>query len=224
MKTTFPSPSRRRTRGFGSIELMAGISVGLIVVAAVYSFQRTQLKAFATETVYSQSQAVTRSAIDLMARELRMAVYDPKNGLVVNPTNAACAPSSHEGIMSATPTSIRFKQDLNNDGAFTAAGEDVTYSLSSGNLRRTDGANVPVTIVGNVTGFSLRFFDASNPPVELVPAGSPAALTQCQRDLVAKVLIKVHGDVPNKYTSTDVDSNVETEIAIRSRTIQAGNI
>jgi type IV pilus assembly protein PilW len=211
--------SRRRARGMSTIELMAGITLGLIVIAAVYSFQRTQLKAFATETVYSQSQAVTRSAIDLMARELRMAVFDPSNGLVVNPTNALCAPGAHQGIVSATPTSIRFKQDLNNDGAFTAAGEDVTYDLVSGNLRRTDGANGTVTIVSNVTGFSLRFFSANNPPVELVPTGSPASLSQCQRDTVAKVMITVHGNVPNRNTMTVVDSTVETEVAIRTRTI-----
>lgn len=211
--------TRRNVRGMSTAELMAGISLGMIVIAAVYSFQRTQLKAFATQTVYSQSQMVTRSAIDLMARELRMAVYDPNNGLVVNPTNAACAPGAHQGIMSATPTSIRIKQDLNNDGAFTAAGEDITYDLVSGNLRRTDGGNAPVTIVSNVTSFNIRFFSANNPPVELVPSGSPSSLTQCQRDTVAKVMITVHGDVPNHNTSTDVDSTVETEVAIRSRAI-----
>ncbi|HLY38218.1 MAG TPA: hypothetical protein VKU61_09285 [Candidatus Binatia bacterium] len=200
-------------------ELMAGISLGLVVVGAIYSFQKTQLKAFATQTVFSQSQGVTRSAIDLMARELRMAVYDPNSGLVVNPTNAACAPGAHEGIMSATPTSIRFRQDLNNDGAFTAAGEDVTYDLVSGNLRRTDGGNGPVTIVSNVTSFSLRFFSANNPPVELVPSGSPATLSQCQRDTLAKVMITVHGNVPNRNNSVVVDSTVETEVAIRSRAI-----
>jgi type IV pilus assembly protein PilW len=200
-------------------ELMAGITLGLIVVAAVYSFQRTQLKAFATQTVFSQSQGVTRSAIDLMARELRMAVFDPNNGLVVNPTNAVCAPGAHQGIVTATPTSIRFRQDLNNDGAFTAAGEDVTYDLVSGNLRRTDGGNGPVTIVSNVTSFSLRFFSANNPPVELVPSGSPASLTQCQRDTLAKVMITVKGNVPNRNQATVVDSTVETEIAIRSRAI-----
>jgi len=211
--------TRRRARGMSTAELMAGISLGLIVIAAIYSFQKTQLKAFATQTVYSQSQMVTRSAVDLMARELRMAVYDPKNGLVVNPGNAACAPGAHQGVMTATPTSIRIKQDLNNDGVFTAAGEDVTYDLVSGNLRRTDGGNGPVTIVSNVTSFRLRFFSANNPPVELVPGGSPASLTQCQRDTVAKVMITVHGDVPNHNTMTDVDSTVETEVAIRSRAI-----
>src|SRR5438067_9095649 len=99
--------TRRRARGMSTPELMAGISLGLVVIAAVYSFQRTQLKAFATQAVYSQSQMVTRSAVDLMARELRMAVYDPRSGLVVNPGNAACAPGAHQGVITATPTSIR---------------------------------------------------------------------------------------------------------------------
>ncbi len=219
MTTTRRPLRRRRARGISTFELMAGISVGLIAIAAVYSFQRTQLKAFATQTVYSDSQGVTRAAVDLMARELRMAVYDPKNGLVVNPTGAACAPSAHQGIFTATPSSIRFKQDLNNDGAFTAASEDVTYDLLSGNLRRTDGANPPVTIVSNVVGFGIRYFDASTPAVELIPTGSPASLTQCQKDLVAKVMITVHGDVPNKNTKTDVDSTVETEVTIRNRAL-----
>jgi type IV pilus assembly protein PilW len=206
---------RRRNRGISTIEVVAGISLGLVVVAGIYSFQRTQLKALGTQTVYSESQGITRSAIDLMARELRMASYDPTSALPAPP--GGCPGGQREGIVSATPTSIRFKRDLNGDGVFTAAGEDVTYDLSNGSLRRTDGGGAAIAIANNVVSFSLRYFTSDNPAVELVPGGSPATLSQCNRDLVAKVLIVVRGDVPNHNNSVDVDSTVSTEIAIRNR-------
>ena len=211
---------RRRNRGISTIEIMAGISLGLIVVSSIYSFQRTQLKALGTQTVYSESQGITRGAIDLMARELRMAAYDPTGALPAPP--GGCAGGQREGIVSATPTSIRFQRDLDADGLFTGTGEDVTYDVSSGSLRRTDGGGAPVAVAKNVVSLSLRYFTNDNPPVELVPGGSPATLSQCNRDLVAKVMIVVHGDVPNHNMMVDVDSTVATEVAIRNRAV--GNI
>jgi type IV pilus assembly protein PilW len=211
---------RRRNRGISTIEVMAGISLGLVVVAGIYSFQRTQLKALGTQTVYSASQGITRGAIDVMARELRMACYDPASALPAPP--GGCAGGQREGIVSATPTSIRFQRDLNGDGVFTGAGEDITYDVSSGSLRRTDGGGAPVAIANNVVGFSLRYFTNDNPPVELVPGGSPSTLSQCNRDLVAKVIIVVQGDISNHNGMGDLYSTVATEVAIRNRAV--GNI
>ena len=53
------------------------MALSLMVVGTIYSFQRVQARAFATESTYSDSQNVTRTTLDLMTRELRMAAYDP---------------------------------------------------------------------------------------------------------------------------------------------------
>ncbi len=204
------------------MELLASATLTLMTVGTLYTFSQAQLKAMATQGTFAQSQTVTRSAIDLMARELRMASLDP-TGLALPTSIGLTCPGVKQGIVEATPTSLHFRQDLNGDGALTAAGEDVTYSLAEGQIRRTDGVAAPVAMVDSVPsgGLAFRYFDASNPPVELVPAGAPAALSQAQRDCVAKIRVLVTARLtnPNPRITTPIISVAESEVAIRNRSL-----
>ena len=214
------SASRRRphARGFSSMEVLAGLGLTLILLAAVYSFQQAQLKAFSTQQVYSDSQNVTRSVIDLMARELRMACYDP--GTAINKSGGPCKPDVKQGIIEATPTRIRFQQDLNGDNAIGAPGEDVTYDLSNGTIRRTDGLAEPVVLASGVPtgGLSFLYFDNGNPPGQIGPG---AVLNQCQRDTVGKVRVTIRANLPNPNSRipTPIASVAESEVAIRNRSL-----
>ena len=90
-----------------------------------------------------------------------------------------------------------------------------------GELRRQDGVNAPVTLVSGIPtgGFAFRYFDGSNPPVELAPSGTPAALTSGQRDCVAKVRIRVTADLANPTLAVPLASVAQTEVAIRNRSL-----
>jgi len=209
------------------MEVLAGLGVPLILLAAVYTFQGAQLKVLRAQNVYADSQNVTRTVIDLMSRELRMATYDPTRPpaetIPSSQPNANC-PGRKQGIIQATPTSIRFKQNLNGDGAIAGAGEDVTYTFADGQITRTDGLNAPVTLVSNVpsNGFSILYFDGSSTPVQLVPAGSPASLTQAQRDVVIMVRITIQANIPNPNpnVSTPIKSVAASGVAIRNRAVK----
>jgi hypothetical protein len=214
---------RPRAPGFSTMEILAGMGLTLILLAAVYTFQGAQLKALRTQNVYADSQNVTRTVIDLMSRELRMATYDPTlNTITPSPAGANC-PNVKQGIIQATPTSIRFQQNLNGDGAIAGDGEDVTYTFAGGQITRTDGVNAPVTLVSNVpsNGFSLLYFSGNTPPVQLVPAGSPASLTQAQRDCVVSVRMTIQANIPNPNPniSTPIKSVAESEVVIRNRAL-----
>ena len=214
------APCRRpRARGFSSMEVLAGLGVTLILLAAVYTFQQAQTKAFLTQQVYSDSQNVTRSMIDLMARELRMACYDP--GTAIPKSLGPCAPDVKQGIIEATPTKIHFRQDLNGDNAIGAPGEDLTYELSNGTVLRTDGAAQPVVLAGGVPAGGLSFLYFGLDGNQIVPGGSPAALTQCQRDSVAKVRMTVRANLPNPNAriSTPIASVAQSEVAVRNRSV-----
>jgi len=214
------SAARRRphARGFSSMEVLAGLGLTLILLAAVYSFQQAQLKAFSTQQVYSDSQNVTRSVIDLMARELRMACYDP--GTAINKSGGPCKPDVKQGIIEATPTRIHFQQDLNGDNVIGAPGEDVTYELSNGSVLRTDGLAEPVVLASGVPtgGLSFLYFDNGNPPGQIGPG---AVLNQCQRDSVGKVRVTVRANLPNPNSRipTPIASVAESEVAIRNRSL-----
>src|SRR5205814_7629901 len=132
-------------------------------------------------------------------------------------TTLTC-PGVKQGIVEATPARIHFRQDLNADGALAGPGEDVTYDLSEGQIRRADGAAAPVAVVDSVPtgGLAFRYFDGSNPPLELVPSGS---LTPAQCDCVAQVRLAVPAHVPNPNprSPTPAKSVTVTDGANRAR-------
>jgi hypothetical protein len=213
--------SRKRSRGFSIAEVLAGTALTMMLMGALYSVQRAQSKAFASQNVYSESQNVTRTVIDLMTRELRMATYDTGTALTTSP--GPICPGVKQGIVEATPSKIHFKQDLTGDGSLVSPGEDLTYDVLGSDLRRTDGTALPVTIVTGVPagGLNFRYFDGSNPPVELLPTGTPPALTASQRDCVTKVRIMVRANLtnPDPNNSMAIPSVAQTEVAIRNRSL-----
>ena len=200
--------------------MLAGAALTLVVLAAVATFSRAQSRALLAQNVYAESQTVTRSVIDLLTRELRMATYDPL-GIALTTAPGPNCPGVKQGIVEASATKIRFKQDLSGDGLTTGSGEDVTYDVLNDTIRRQDGAAAAVTLVNGIPsgGFQLRYFDGSNPPVELVPSGSPSALTSGQRDCVAKVRISVRADLANPTLNVPLASVAQTEVAIRNRSL-----
>lgn len=216
-----PTTARRGERGVSTLEVLASSTLILIMAGVIYSFFLTQHSALASLGAYANAQGVTRTVMDIMARELRMASFDPAGtamGIAPSPT----CPGVKDGLTEATPTSVRFVQDLSGDGVISAVGEDVRYDYYNGTIRRTEGAGTPVTLVEGVptNGFRVRYFDGSNPPVELVPTGSPPALTQALRACVTKVRIRVFSNLQNPDPDLMPQTSLaETEVAIRNRSI-----
>jgi len=215
--------ARHRSRGFSTAEVLIGTALSLFALGTLYSFFQAQQKSHATQSTYSQSQTITRTVIDLMTREIRMATYDPTAPGALTTSGPPNCPGVEQGLVEATPSKIHFKQDLNGDAALSGPGEDIVYDVLGNQIRRTDGAALPIPIVDNVPagGLNFRYFDASNPPNEIVPSGSPPQLTPAQRDCVTKVRVTVKANLknPNPRVSTPVSSIAECEVAIRNRSL-----
>ena len=206
---------RARSRGLTTMDVLVGSTLSILALGTTHGAFVAQTRAFQSQSTYSQSQNVTRTAIDLMTRELRMAAYDP-SGAAIPLTTGSC-PAIKSGIMEASATRLKFRQDLNGDGDVSDTGETVTYDLSEGNLRRQDGSATAVVVASDLpsNGLSFRYFDIAH--VELVPSGS---LTQNQRNCVAKVMVTLRANVTAAHagaghapTHTAV---AESEVAIRN--------
>lgn len=213
---------RRHSRGVSTAEVLVGSALSLVTLAVLCSFFQAQERAQAAQSTYNQSQVVTRSVIDLLSRELRMATYDPTGAALPTAPGPSC-PGVKQGIVEATATRLHFRQDLDGDGALTTAGEDLLYDVSGTQLRRQDGAGAPVPLVDGVAanGLQMQYFDGSNPPVELLPAGTPASLTAAQRNCVAKVRVTITASLPgpDPANPTPRTARAESEIAIRNRSL-----
>jgi hypothetical protein len=154
-----------------------------------------------------------------------MASYDP-TGLAIPLNVGVACPGFRQGFVEATPTRLRFRQDLDGNGSTGGPAEDLVYELVNGEIRRRDmnvDAGTPLTLVGGVlsNGLSFRYFDGNNPAVELVPAGVPPVLSQDQRNCVAKIGFTVRANLPNPDPNnpTLVKSVARSEVAIRHRSL-----
>jgi hypothetical protein len=207
-------PRRNRMRGISTLEVLASSVLTLMTVGTIFVTQQGQMKAYASQRAYADSQIVTRSVMDLMTRELRLAGYNPTNAPALLHTEAGCTTITR-AFVTATPTQVRFRQDLNANGVIDAAlGEDVTYSISGTQIRRALGDGAPTVLVDYAnagTGLAFRYFNNGNPPVELVPplAACPGLAN------IAKVRITLSATVPNPHLP--LLSTAQSEVAVRNR-------
>jgi type IV pilus assembly protein PilW len=152
-------------KGVTLIELLVSIAVSGVVLGGVYSSFYSQQKSFLTQEQTADMQQNLRSAMYLMAREIRMAGYDP--------TGDAGA-----GIHTAHANSIRITKDITDDsGTGVADGdagdvnEDVTYALvdvdgdGDMDLGRTDTNGVGTQLLAeNMDALNFVYLDDNGSP------------------------------------------------------------
>jgi prepilin-type N-terminal cleavage/methylation domain-containing protein len=125
----------KKENGFTLIEIIVALFVGSIMLAAIYSAvnsaQRTSTGI--ERKVIAQQDA--RSALDLMAMEIRMASYNPNsttgNWLQTDCSNVSVS-QENRGIQEATPTAITVEMDMNGD--CTEDDEPICMRNYAGNL------------------------------------------------------------------------------------------
>lgn len=196
------------------------LALAPIVLAAIQSTYRAQIYALAAHNTSFGLQETARGALDLIVREVRMAGYDPTGAALGVSPGPAC-PGVSQGIVEGTPTRLRVQADVDGDGLLTGVSEDVTYNLDFAlrQILRTDNSGT-VMLADDVptNGLQFRYFDGSDPPVEIIP--SPI-LTGAQRDCVGTIAVVVRTSAPNPdpNTVTDLTSQASSQVAIRSRAL-----
>lgn len=100
-------------RGFSLVEMMIAMAVALVVLGAMYSVFTVQNKTFANQEEIVAMQQSVRAGMDMMAREIGMAGYNP-------------ARATFAGVTYDT-TQLRIMADLNGDGDTGDENEDIVY-------------------------------------------------------------------------------------------------
>lgn len=122
MRLTRPRhlPGRARQAGLSIVELMVGVTIGLIVVAAASLLMSTQLienRRLLTET---QLQQDLRSTADIMTRELRRAGALPEVGL-------SLVPAIIETVWSQNQVALR---NILNDASTSGSNTQVDFKYA----------------------------------------------------------------------------------------------
>jgi len=235
-----PQKLKKGNRGFTLIELLVAMALGLVILGAVVAVFVSQNRTNAAQQEVAYAQQNVRAAMDLIARDMRGAGY--------NPTNAG----SFDGILAAHATYIRIQSDLNRDGDTndpqpsdpdygsvptapdqTDPNEDITYALDNLTLLRGQRIANPaafsttspgqwtaqqVTMVGDVS--NLQFGYVLKDGTVLDPPG--AALTAAQRADVRTVIIRlgVRTENPDRDTGQFRIRNLVSRVRIRNMGFQ----
>lgn len=170
MLTVTHSP-RRHQRGVGLVELMVGMAVGLLIVAAATSVYITTLRGGTDALRSAKLNIELRGAMDLMAAEIRRAGYWPANAASLTGN-----PFTQSGTNLSNPSGcILFTYDRNANGAVNAA-EYVGFKLNSSKAiaMRYSGDN---TMSGDCTAGSWE--SLTDPETVVVDALTFTVSYQC---------------------------------------------
>lgn len=144
-------------RGFTLIEMMIAMAIGLVVLGAAYSVFTIQYKTFGNQEEIVAMQQSVRAGMDMMAREIRMARYDPAG---VN--SDANTGNDFLGVI-VDATQLEIRADLNGDGAIDGTSEEnIVYVFDSANNRITRNIGSGAQpFVENVDSFSFDYLDGA---------------------------------------------------------------
>ena len=199
-----PLNLRKENRGFTLVELLVAMALGLVVLAAVLKVFVSQNRTNVAQQEVAYAQQNVRAAMDLMAREIRNAGYDPEN-------------NNFEAIKTATSGSIRILSNLSGDdeaGDPNDPNEDVTYTVNGSNQLTRSGSRM-VDFVNNLQfGYVLKDGTVLDPP--------GAALTAEQRSDVRTVIIHlgVQTENPDRDTGDFRVRNLMSRVRIRNMGFQ----
>lgn len=163
--------AHKNNAAFTLIELLVAMGIGMALMAAVATTFITQTKYLNAQEQINEMQQNARAAIDLMAREIKMAGYNPSG-------------ASFTG-MDLDSTKIRIRADLDGDGNPSGGDEDITYEFDNSNKLITRNT---VALAENIDSFTFSYHKAD---------GSTAAVASDIRQLRLNITAKTAKPDPN---------------------------
>ena len=153
-------------RGVTLTELLVALVLGLFTIGAVYAVHLNQVKRQIVQEDVLAMQQTARAALDMMAREIRMAGYDPMG------VNRDADPSNDFHGLSYHPTELRIRADLNGNGVLTDSKESIVYLYddSTSTLRRKVGKGGRQPVAEHIQAFSFSYRDALGHSTTHVPS------------------------------------------------------
>lgn len=208
---------RQDQRGFTLIELMAGLIISVIVVAAGYTVMTSSVKASAVNDQTNQMQQNGRIAMDLLSRDIKMAGFGMAGpvgactvggnaaAIVPQDANTAGADNAPDSVLLAVPTLISTTTAAVGGGAGST--NQLTMQAGSVAALSGDGFNAgalpqPISVGGTlsatvitIAGDVLTLQSTINPP-QAFPAGAQVFWLRCITYAISTVAATCAGNAP----------------------------
>lgn len=200
----------KNANGFSLIELLVGMAVSMMVIAAIFASHRAQARSNLTQKKVTEMHQNARAAMFSMERDIKSAGYDPTGA-----TNAA--------ILVADDDQMVFTTDRNGDGNFTTGNpppnhvdhnEMIKYSLTmDGNLGKSISGGASLTVAEYIEVLNFVYLDENGNRLDPLPLGPTnlALVRSVQITLIAKsgknvpVMMTKHSD-NRTYTNQQGDA------------------
>jgi prepilin-type N-terminal cleavage/methylation domain-containing protein len=155
----------RRARGFTLLEVLVATALAALAAAGFAALLTATLGARHQAADGAEAVASVAAALDQIARDVRLAGYDPQS-------------RGAGGITSATAASLVVAADLDGDGLIdTSSEEQIGYRVSADTLQRTVGRQtLPLLDELAPGGFQLQYRDAGDLLVDPTVPGALAAV------------------------------------------------
>lgn len=144
-------------RGFSLVEMLIAMAVGLVVLGAIYSVFTIQNKTFGNQEEIVAMQQSVRAGMDMMAREIGMAGYDPTR------LNSDANSANNFSGVTVNASQLQIRADLDGNGAIDATGqENIVYAFDATNKRITRNIGTGAqSLVEDVNAFTFAYLDGS---------------------------------------------------------------
>ena len=199
---TMSNLNKRRTfsetsvAGFTLIEVMIAVTIGLLMLAAVYSVYAGLIRSYTTQNVAADIQQNVRAGIDFIAEDIMMAGLDPNN-------------TAGSGFEVASSANLRFTSDRNLNGTIdNTDSERITYAYDGVNrmlnqcLYEGSGSDDWELFFDNVANLTFSYRDASGTDLgDPVPAGDLADIRMVVISLTIQAPAGREGTINRTYTT-----------------------
>jgi len=166
-----------KAHGFTLVEVLISLAAGSILLSAVVSILVLQQQSYDVQDQAAEMVQTTRAALDMIAREIRMAGFDPTgagfDGISYNPSHL-CIAADFRGVLPNDPP----------DGDIDDPSERIIYCYEAKNLqidRNTGGGNQP--FAENIQEFVFTCLDAQGNPTT-----TPADIRQVRVTITGRTL------------------------------------
>ena len=152
-------------KGFTLVELLVGLALGLVAAAAMTALVRVGVAAWERAGARAQRALEIAAAADQLARDLRVAGYDP------------AATGTIDGLTVTAVDRVEITAVLDGDGIIDPTSEErIGYRVAatSRNLQRVVGAQT-LPILADVAAFTLAYRSADGDALDPDDAATAAA-------------------------------------------------
>ena len=142
----------RNLEGFTLVELMISMGIGMVILAAVTTTFMSQTRIYNAQEQINEMQQNARGSLDIIAREVKMAGYNPNE-------------VSFLGITYST-TQLMIQADLDSTPGIDVSitpNERITYAYDAANDRitRAVGSGSAQILAEHISAFTFGYLDST---------------------------------------------------------------